>query len=229
MYRYLASILLILAVVLVSGSYFFKQYWEHRYDELIARHARVYRIDDALVWSIIWEETYFQAWKIGADQEVGLMQVMPSVARQWAAETGLRQFEEQTAADPSGFLLDPERNIQIGSWYFEKVRERYRGRPAETARRCVWSWPGSSGRRQVLRAATGAPWRSGGSTSYSFSEVWFPGAGEYPRAPVRSSIVRRGASLGENAKRALARARDGGSAVPTCAHEDRRRIRFPTG
>jgi len=133
MYRYLASILLILTVLLVSGSYFFKQYWEHRYDELIARHARVYRIDDALVWSIIWEETYFQAWKIGADQEVGLMQVMPSVARQWAAETGLRQFEEQTAAGASRFLLDPERNIQVGSWYFEKVRERYRGRPAETA------------------------------------------------------------------------------------------------
>jgi soluble lytic murein transglycosylase len=30
-------------------------------------------------------------------------------------------------------LSDPERNIQIGCWYLEKLRERYRSRPAETA------------------------------------------------------------------------------------------------
>ena len=31
------------------------------------------------------------------------------------------------------FLRDPERNIQIGCWYLEKLRESYRGAPAETA------------------------------------------------------------------------------------------------
>jgi soluble lytic murein transglycosylase len=30
-------------------------------------------------------------------------------------------------------LSDPERNIQVGCWYLEKVRESYRGEPAETA------------------------------------------------------------------------------------------------
>ncbi len=133
MFRYLISIALIGAIVAASGYYFFRDYWEHRYDELIERHARVFSIDEKLVWSIIYEETWFRAWKIGADDEVGLMQVTPLVAREWAKETGLREFERQASDNVIDFLGEPERNIQVGCWYFEKLRERYRGRPAETA------------------------------------------------------------------------------------------------
>ncbi|MBC7901378.1 MAG: transglycosylase SLT domain-containing protein [Saprospiraceae bacterium] len=133
MYRYLVSCLVVVAVISASGFFFFRAYWEHRYDDLITRQARVYRLDEKLVWSVIYEETYFQAWKIGADDEVGLMQVTPLVARDWAKETGFKEFEKQTAENVVEFLGDPERNIQIGSWYLEKIRERYRGRPAETA------------------------------------------------------------------------------------------------
>ena len=57
MYRYLVSVLLILAVIAFAGYYFFTNYWEHRFDELIARQARVYRLDEKLVWSLIYEET----------------------------------------------------------------------------------------------------------------------------------------------------------------------------
>ena len=133
MYRYLLSIAFISAVVAASGYFFFTDYWEHRYDDLIARHARVFNIDQRLVWSLIYEETWFRAWTIGAAAEVGLMQVTPAVARDWARETGLREFERQANENVVAFLSEPERNIQVGCWYFEKLRERYRGRPAETA------------------------------------------------------------------------------------------------
>ena len=133
MFRYLISVAVICAVASASGYFFFRDYWEHRYDDLIARHARVFNIDDRLVWSLIYEETWFRAWKIGAADEVGLMQVTPTVAREWARETGLELFERQAAENMIELLSDPERNIQVGCWYFEKLRERYRGRPAETA------------------------------------------------------------------------------------------------
>jgi soluble lytic murein transglycosylase len=133
MRRYLISIAFIGAVAAASGYFFFRDYWEHRYDDLIARQARVFNIDERLVWSLIYEETWFRAWKLGADEEVGLMQVTPTVAREWAKETGLREFERQAADNVVAFLSDPERNIQVGCWYFEKLRDRYRGRPAETA------------------------------------------------------------------------------------------------
>ena len=61
------------------------------------------------------------------------MQVTPLVARDWAKETGLSEFERQANENVNEFLSDPERNIQIGCWYLEKLRERYRGRLAETA------------------------------------------------------------------------------------------------
>jgi soluble lytic murein transglycosylase len=133
MRRYLSPTLILLAALLVGGIYFFNQYWIHRYDELIARQAGIYRLEKDLVWSVIYEETYFRAWQIGADAEVGLMQVTPTVAREWASETGFREFERQTAENTVEFLRDPERNIQIGCWYLEKMRAKYRGYPAETA------------------------------------------------------------------------------------------------
>lgn len=133
MLRYFLSCLLVFAVIAGSSVLFFPNYWLHRYDELITRQARVYRLDEKLVWSLIYEETYFRAWKLGAAEEVGLMQVTPTVAREWAKETGFKEFEKQTAENVNDFLIDPERNIQAGCWYLEKLREPYRGRPAETA------------------------------------------------------------------------------------------------
>ena len=133
MFRYLISCLIILTTIAAAAWLFFPDYWIHRYDELITRQARVYRLDEKLVWSLIYEETYFRAWKIGAADEVGLMQVTPAVAREWAKETGLKEYERQAADNFNVFLADPERNIQAGSWYLEKLREQYRGRPAETA------------------------------------------------------------------------------------------------
>jgi soluble lytic murein transglycosylase len=133
MRRYLFAGLIVLILSSLAGLYFFNRYWIHRYDDLIARQASVYQLDEFLVWSVIYEETYFRAWKIGAAEEVGLMQVTPTVAREWAKETGFREFEKQTADNVVEFLRDPERNIQIGCWYLEKLRSNYRGFPAEKA------------------------------------------------------------------------------------------------
>jgi soluble lytic murein transglycosylase len=123
-------------VILISAfaAYFLNQYWIHRYDGLIARQANIYRLDPDLVWSIIYEETYFRPWKIGKDGEIGLMQVTPGVGRDWAAETGMRELERQMASEPSSLLRHPERNIQIGCWYLEKFYEQYRDTPGAEAR-----------------------------------------------------------------------------------------------
>ena len=131
MKRALVAILLIL--ILVVSIYLLNRYWTHRFDALIARQAAIYRVDPDLVWSIIYEETYFSPWKTGQDGEIGLMQVMPAVGREWAAETGMRELERQMASDPQALLRDPERNIQIGCWYLEKIHEQFQDQPdAET-------------------------------------------------------------------------------------------------
>jgi soluble lytic murein transglycosylase len=132
-YKITGLIALLLVVSGTIGLYFFNQYWIHRYDEIIERQAKVYRLDPKLVWSVIYEETYFRAWKRGAAQEIGLMQIRPVVAQEWAKETGMREFAKQVSEDLDSVLLDPERNIQIGCWYLEKMGVQYRGFPAEKA------------------------------------------------------------------------------------------------
>src|SRR5215510_11382085 len=104
MKRILLAALIFLTLVLIA--YFTNQYWIHRYDSLIARQAGIYQLDPDLVWSIIYEETYFSPWKTGKDGEIGLMQVMPAVGREWAAETGMRDLERQMATDPQTLLRD---------------------------------------------------------------------------------------------------------------------------
>lgn len=120
-------------LALILSLYLFNNYWTHRFDAMIARQAAIYRVDPDLVWSIIYEETYFSPWKLGRDGEIGLMQVTPTVGREWANETGMRELERQMASDPQSLLRDPERNIQIGCWYLEKIYEQFRDTPdAET-------------------------------------------------------------------------------------------------
>ncbi|HEY0547140.1 MAG TPA: lytic transglycosylase domain-containing protein [Pyrinomonadaceae bacterium] len=134
MKRFLTIILILLVVACVGAYLFFTRYWIHRYDALIARQASIYRLDPDLVWSIIYEETYFRPWKIGGAGEVGLMQVTPAVGREWAAATGMRELERQMDKDAASVLSDPERNIQIGCWYLEKLYEQYRDMPGAEAR-----------------------------------------------------------------------------------------------
>src|SRR5215204_6326396 len=132
MKRALAALLLILILGVLA--YLLNSYWTHRFDALIARQAAIYRVDPDLVWSIIYEETYFSPWKTGKDGEIGLMQVMPAVGREWATETGMRELERQMSADPQSLLRDPERNIQIGCWYLEKIYEQFRDAPDSEVR-----------------------------------------------------------------------------------------------
>ena len=128
-------VIIILAVLLAAGGlYFLNQYWIHRYDSLLARTAGQHHIDPDLVWSIVYEETYFSPWKKGRNGEVGLMQVTPVVAREWAAESGPTPLEQRMLNDMTRFLRDPGQNVEIGCWYLAKFDEEYRDTPGREAR-----------------------------------------------------------------------------------------------
>lgn len=125
---------LIFASLGIVGFYYLNDHWMHRFDAIIAKQSTIYRLDPKLVWSLIYQETYFRPSSIGAAGEVGLMQVTPTTAREWAKETGIHDFEEQLNKDHVEFMRDPERNIQIGCWYLEKLATRYRDVPEPEAR-----------------------------------------------------------------------------------------------
>jgi len=128
------AIILITLIVIGCGLYFLDQYWIHRYDAVIARESARHHVDPDLVWSIAYEETYFRAWKKGRNGEIGLMQVTPVVAREWAADSNNTFFGGSKPMDADTLLLDPERNIQIACWYLEKAGDNYPDLPGREAR-----------------------------------------------------------------------------------------------
>ena len=146
---------LFLIALAAVGLYFFNQYWIHRFDDVIERQARIYRLDPQLVWSVIYEETYFRDWKRGEDAEIGLMQVTPTVGREWAEETGMRELARQMGRDPASVLSDPERNIQVGCWYLEKISKDYRDTPDAEARMLAGYNAGPSRAAEWNRTAPG--------------------------------------------------------------------------
>ena len=127
------AIILIALIVMACSLYFLDQYWIHRYDAIITREAARYHVDPDLVWSIAYEESYFRSWMKGRNGEIGLMQVTPAVARDWASEGGAN-IQQRTAANVDEVLGDPERNIQIACWYLQKAGEEYKDIPGREAR-----------------------------------------------------------------------------------------------
>jgi soluble lytic murein transglycosylase len=150
-------IVLIVIVVLAGGLYLLDQYWIHRYDALIAREASAHHIDPDLVWSIVYEETYFSPWKKGRNGEIGLMQVTPVVAREWAAENGLAPIQQRNVLDTETILRDPEHNVQIGCWYLEKADQDYRNSPGREARILAAYNAGPSRAAEWSRVSNGGP------------------------------------------------------------------------
>ncbi len=150
MKRFLVIILTLL--VLALGLYFFDQYWIHRYDSLIAREAAAHHIDPDLVWSIAYEETYFRPWMNGKDGEIGLMQVRPAVAHDWATDT-----DQRTTEDVATLLRNPGRNVQIGCWYLEKFSDEYRDAAGREARMLAAYNAGPKHAADWNRVAEGVP------------------------------------------------------------------------
>ena len=99
------AVILIVLIIVGCGLYFLDHYWIHRYDSVIAREAARYHVDPDLVWSIAYEETYFSPWKKGRNGEIGLMQVTPAVAREWAGDNAIASTTPSTAIDQANLEL----------------------------------------------------------------------------------------------------------------------------
>ena len=128
------AIIFVVLILAACGLYFLDQYWIHRYDGVIAQEAARYHVDPDLVWSIAYEETYFRPWKKGSHGEIGLMQVTPVVAREWAAANAGVLMQQRTANEVDSGLTDPQQHIQIACWYLQKAGDDYHDVPGREAR-----------------------------------------------------------------------------------------------
>lgn len=89
-----------------------------RYEEIVAGHARNYRLDPALLAAVIYQESKFRADARSSSGAVGLMQLLPDTAQGIADRTGGSRFVVDD-------LYDPELNVRYGSWYLRHLLDKY--------------------------------------------------------------------------------------------------------
>ena len=176
MRRLLARIILILAVLTILGlgllwAFRFEiQYYRHR--PVIDDAAARYQVPAHLVAAVIWQETRFNASCRGKAGEMGLMQIMPRSAREWAKAEHVPDFDPHT-------LFDPGTNVLAGTWYLGRAIKRWN---AQTDPVPYALSEYNAGRSNALR------WDHNASSSQvSFAEtIDYPSTRSYVRNILRS-------------------------------------------
>jgi soluble lytic murein transglycosylase len=113
---WLVLVLLILAGII--GFWRYNQWREHRFDVVIFAAAHRYRVEPALVKAVVWRESRFNPKIRGRAGEIGLMQVRPAAAQEWANAEKIKTFALED-------LFDPGTNTLAGAWYLRKLLRRY--------------------------------------------------------------------------------------------------------
>lgn len=90
------------------------------YDRLIVKYGREYGIDPTLLKAVIWKESNFDKNSRGSKGELGLMQILPDGAVKDWENTFHRKIPSE------GVLMDPNVNIEIGSWYLGRARNHWK-------------------------------------------------------------------------------------------------------
>ena len=116
-----AGILILLALLAVAGSdWFWNSLNPITYKSLLYRNAGVYKIDPLLVAAIIKCESTFNPMAVSSAGAVGLMQLMPETAAELALERKIDYVNSEE-------LYKPDINIEIGFYYIQKLKKRYKG------------------------------------------------------------------------------------------------------
>lgn len=116
-----------LTLLFYAGASVFNSRFPLKYFDIIERYAQVHGVDPVLVSSIINVESRFNRYAVSPVGASGLMQIMEPTAV-WAAEKmGIENFVY------SEMIFDPEININIGTWYINRLINQYGELPVALA------------------------------------------------------------------------------------------------
>lgn len=88
--------------------------YPQNYYKQVKNNADIYKNNDALMISIIREESHFNSEAQSSVGAIGLMQLMPATAHEIGAKNGLN-FN-------TSYLFNPELNIKVGNLYYSTIR-----------------------------------------------------------------------------------------------------------
>jgi soluble lytic murein transglycosylase len=100
-----------------------RAWWEHAfpmaYRDLVERHRGIGNNPEHWLYAIMWKETGFDPNVVSYADAIGLLQMIPPTTRRVAPQLGLEYTDD--------FLYDPDRNVQVASWYIGRLHQKFRG------------------------------------------------------------------------------------------------------
>ena len=98
------------------------RYFSYRYFRIDKAYPKPFiHIDkDSLVYAVMRQESFFDAYALSYANAVGLMQIIPSTGRWIAKKLRVKDFSPYD-------LFDPEINIKFGKWYIYYLLDRFKG------------------------------------------------------------------------------------------------------
>ena len=157
-------------LALLGTAWFIYDDWrDHRFDEEIRGAAAKHGLSPFLVKAVVWRESRFNPGARGRKGEIGLMQVMPATAAEWARLHGQGAFEPQALALP-GVGLD------VGCWCLRRAMDRWAGSAPDPVPFALAEY--NAGRGNAVRWASGpAPH----DPQHYRANIGYPGTRQYVR------------------------------------------------
>lgn len=125
-----------------------------RFDFIISQAAARNGVEFDLVKALIYEESWFRQESRGSAGEVGLMQITPAAAADFAVHRGFPKPNSRQ-------MIEPELNIEIGCWYLKDSLEHYKNSPHPVLFALLRYNAGETRANKWLRLALEAPPSSG--------------------------------------------------------------------
>ena len=146
-----------------------KVLYPYPYRDIIERYAAEYGIDPLLVIAVIREESHFLPKSSSPKGAIGLMQLMPSTAKEIAGWLK----EDYSQVD----LKQPEDNIRYGTWYLATLYKEFSGNTGLS----LAAYNAGSGRVKGWLENS-----KKSSNSYLLKDIPFPETKEYVQKVLKS-------------------------------------------
>lgn len=118
--RNIMLIVVISIIIILNFKVILKSFFPLEYEKSIIEYSKMYNIDPNLVAAVINTESKFLKDASSSKGAIGLMQIMPDTGK-WIAEAlDVQNFN-------SDMIKTPELNIQMGTWYLNKLSGDFKG------------------------------------------------------------------------------------------------------
>lgn len=116
----LLVIIITLSAILLNANSILKIIYKQDYSEYVEKYAKEFNVDPLLIFSMIKAESNFNEKAQSSSGAKGLMQLMEATAIEIANKIDEPLVEQEN-------LLEPEKNIMIGTKYYAELLQNYDG------------------------------------------------------------------------------------------------------